>query len=399
MTSKLVQHSVAGVGRRLPSYLTAIIVVGLSGSFVANAIAGSFIYKNGHFSTIELPGTPTGINDAGHIAGQVNGFSPGFVYVDGKSTFTDNSRLTDGYAYLNGINNSGQVVGNAGDRYSQFAFVIDGGPSGNINTGDIRGLADPSSGYLGNTSGMGISNAGAVVGNSSARESTEVHGFVEVDGHFTDFDFPGALWTSPVGINNSGAIVGTFGGVADGSFLYVNGAFETIDVPGATTTLVTGINDAGHIVGSFTDRKGTHGFLDVDGNFTTLDAPGAGSTFAKGINNHNEIVGTFSGLAAPEPTATVTLIAGLLALGSVLRSPRHRLLKAFSWRGWFSYNRLGRLIGAETCEFSQEPRHLGGPVMSTACYECRLSPLETRHQPVAIELDRRATPLTVVSRP
>jgi hypothetical protein len=43
---------------------------------------------------------------------------------------------------------------------------------------------------------------------------------------FTSFDYPGTMFTSPAGINNSGDIVGTANDLPETSgFLYVRGSF------------------------------------------------------------------------------------------------------------------------------------------------------------------------------
>ncbi len=57
-------------------------------------------------------------------------------------------------------------------------------------------------------------------------------------------------------------------------FLDTGGVFTTIDVPGSNYTSAMGINDAGQIVGVFFDSTGDHGFLDTGGVFTTINVPG-----------------------------------------------------------------------------------------------------------------------------
>lgn len=139
------------------------------------------------------------------------------------------------------------------------------------------------------TYAYGVNDAGDIVGDIGA------HGFVYTGGSFTQIDvsLPGATGTTAYGINNDGAIVGIFAANHQThGFLDVNGNFSQIDVPGATATYAYGINDGGEIVGRFRDSTGTHGFLDVGGNFTQIDVPGQGDTEAYGINDSGAIVGS-----------------------------------------------------------------------------------------------------------
>src|SRR6266852_5819894 len=70
--------------------------------------------------------------------------------------------------------------------------------------------------------------------------------------------------------------------------------FTTIDFPGAVFTLLVDINDSGQIVGEYFNTLGIrHGFLLSNGTFTTIDFPGASSTRAIGINDQGDIVGDY----------------------------------------------------------------------------------------------------------
>jgi probable HAF family extracellular repeat protein len=117
-------------------------------------------------------------------------------------------------------------------------------------------------------------------------------------GTFTPIEFPGATFTTAIGINARGQIVGGFrdaGGVIHG-FLLDKGVFTQIDVdvPGATRTEPTGINARGQIVGNFTDASGARrGFLLDRGVFTPINVPGATATTAFGITDGGQIVGFF----------------------------------------------------------------------------------------------------------
>jgi hypothetical protein len=115
---------------------------------------------------------------------------------------------------------------------------------------------------------------------------------------FTPIEVPGAMFTTAIGINARGQIVGGFrdaGGVIHG-FHLDKGVFTQIDVdvPGATRTEPTGINVRGQIVGNFTDVMGARrGFLLDRGVFTPIDVPGATATTVFGITDRGQIVGFF----------------------------------------------------------------------------------------------------------
>jgi probable HAF family extracellular repeat protein len=115
---------------------------------------------------------------------------------------------------------------------------------------------------------------------------------------FTPIEVPGATFTTAIGINARGQIVGGFrdaGGVIHG-FLLHKGVFTQIDVdvPGATRTEATGINTRGQIVGNFTAASGARrGFLLDRGVFTPIDVPGATATTVFGITDQGQIAGFF----------------------------------------------------------------------------------------------------------
>jgi probable HAF family extracellular repeat protein len=154
------------------------------------------------------------------------------------------------------------------------------------------------------TSPMGINNSGDIVGCYDVKETVlcpvdacyYIYDFLYRGGNFTTIDVPvGYFDTCACGINNSGDIVGWYAD-ANGFHggLYAGGKFTKIDVPGADTYL-SGINDSGDIVGSYSDNAGAsyHGFLYAGGKFTWIDFPGASSTSPEGINNSGDIVGWY----------------------------------------------------------------------------------------------------------
>lgn len=70
--------------------------------------------------------------------------------------------------------------------------------------------------------------------------------------------------------------------------------FTPISVPGAIGTLAGGINDSGAIAGTYFDENGNqHGFVDNGGTFTTLDVPGGFQTEGISLNNNGQVVGLY----------------------------------------------------------------------------------------------------------
>jgi hypothetical protein len=130
-------------------------------------------------------------------------------------------------------------------------------------------------------------------------------------GVFTTIDFPGAAqFTSPLGINNRGQIVGHVGPVgAFHGFLLDNGVFTQIDFPGAAQSAASGINDRGEIVGYLIDGGGVnHGLLATKEQFS-------GKAIGLGAGADNaavEIAGTFTSPTDLDLSAATLTISNLL---------------------------------------------------------------------------------------
>lgn len=177
-----------------------------------------FLFHGGVYSQIDYPGTVgtqvRGINNAGDVTGtyvEATGRSFGFILKDGAyhQIHVPGSSLTDVYqAQDNGV----------------------------VMTGD------------------------AVLHSDGLQ-----HGFLRLGpANFKLIDFPGTETTGGTvvrWINQRGDMVGVYG--SDG-FILQNGTFTTIDYPRAVATLPLAVNDDGTIVGIFLDTKGVlHGFKGV----------------------------------------------------------------------------------------------------------------------------------------
>jgi hypothetical protein len=168
------------------------------------------------YKTIDFPGAnatvATAINDSGVTVGYyVTGMTfHGFTAVPGTLTTLDYPGST--FTKIFGINNAGQISGtysggDCSDGYCGFVYL----------RGAFTKITAPGASL---TFVYGISNAGVVVGQYYTQ--SEIHGFTETDGVFTDIDVPDACFgtTIVMDANSSGTLVGqdaitvpaTFGG-------------------------------------------------------------------------------------------------------------------------------------------------------------------------------------------
>ncbi len=151
------------------------------------------------------------------------------------------------------------------------------------------------------TLAVDINNSGQILGRYIDTAGIN-HGFLLSNGTFTTITFPGATFTRAVGINGNGDIVGDYVPQASGNsirsngYLLRGGVFTSISFPNADGTTAVGINKNGDIVGFYIDSKGTHGFLLRGGVFSSIDFPGADAfTQAWRINDGGEIDGRYQG--------------------------------------------------------------------------------------------------------
>jgi len=232
--------------------------------------------------------------------------------------------LGPGFIAPSGVNDFGTVVGAAipsNDQSSpdQVAFIrwANGGFSFPLGTGNPSGLVHRNSQAIsiGNFGGVpillkgtarmdidftglgsqvvsvngvtGINRWGSIVG--SYNTSSAVIGFKRwSNGSFSKFRFPGSNSTFPTGINDSGAVVGSYfvgpPGVQlpQNGFIYHNGQWATLNYPNALFTNLVGISNAGVIVGNATDTVG--GFLYENGVFKAISTPNGSSTTVMDIS-------------------------------------------------------------------------------------------------------------------
>jgi uncharacterized membrane protein len=140
---------------------------------------------------------------------------------------------------------------------------------------------------------LGINDRGDMVGVFTDNDDT-AHGFVLRKGKFQAIDPPGSIFTSARSINLRNEIVGFYFDVNLHGFYYYNGQFRTIDIPHSTETRAEGINDFGVISGEYVDLQGIeHGFLLQGGNVKSIDVPESLSTDIWMVANNGAFTGDY----------------------------------------------------------------------------------------------------------
>jgi hypothetical protein len=229
-------------------------------------------------------------------------------------------------AHHTGTSYSFQTLNNAHDlTFNQLLGINDEGViSGYFGSG---AAGHPNKGYLllpregfyinenfphsVQTQVTGLNNEGITVGfwsNSNLGVGMDPNfGWVNVDGHFRNVNFPTNSPASPatdqnLGVNDEGIVVGFYNdakGVSHGYEYNVwTRQFSTVvdpNDPGASLT-ASAINDRGHVAGVYTNpvTGNMDGFLLRHGQFTDLAVPGASTTMALGVNNFDEVVGVYT---------------------------------------------------------------------------------------------------------
>jgi probable HAF family extracellular repeat protein len=154
-------------------------------------------------------------------------------------------------------------------------------------------------------------------------------------GTYTQFDFPGATFTYPAGIDTAGDIIGSYySGSYSQGFLLSGGTYTTIDYSESDPEAqLFGINDVGEVVG-WTDAEGIGFVYNMQTHtITPVNYPGAVTTVPFGINDAGTIVGVL-GYTTPQtgfkltalgrgqliavPNVQATWVTGISASGEVV---------------------------------------------------------------------------------
>jgi len=197
-----------------------------------------------------------------------------------------------------GTNEQGMVVGTA---------LYFGGPSAAFVYNPRNDTFVPlptESGYQ--TWGIGINDAGVVVGHIEDLDTGHADAFVYDKGVMTRLSFPGAVYTEARGINNRGIVAGnaqleSLEGPWIG-LVYDPAKNEAVTfMPSDVETIVQGINDRGDVVGSVWLRGGAvpsggsgngfYGFVRDARGVVTLFRINEDHTVVRGISSYGRITG------------------------------------------------------------------------------------------------------------
>jgi uncharacterized membrane protein len=194
-----------------------------------------------------------------------------------------------------GTNERGMLVGTARyfGGYPSTAFVYD-------PRYDTFVPLPSEPGY--ETWGIGINDAGVVVGHIKNLKTKYTEAFIYEKGVLTRLSYPGAVYTEARGINNRGLVTGN--ALVDGvwwGLIYdpATGKLAAFQ-PSADETIAQGINDRGDVVGSvwlqpgeaYKDSPdGFYGFVRNARGVVTLFRVNNEWTVARGISSYGRITG------------------------------------------------------------------------------------------------------------
>jgi hypothetical protein len=227
-----------------------------------------------------------GINSYGTVVGEfenTNGTEIGFIRYSGGhlNFFAPGGAAT----WFTDRNDAGISIGEELSNVAQ-GFMLHG-------SSGVTPIVHPNA-VMG-TFVQGINRLNSVVGYYLDANNVP-HGFKFLsNGSFMDINYPGAQRTTPMGINDSGMIVGSYIDVfGSHGFIYHNGHWATLDNPNAPvgTTGLNGISNAGKIIGFNNPPAKATAFLYENGVFKVIAVPNAsGGTFANGISANGLITG------------------------------------------------------------------------------------------------------------
>jgi len=220
-----------------------------------------FVKTEKGFSRLDFPGGDTvattllGVNSEGNIVG-LHSVSSGPPLAPVQGFIHDGAHFTDirvpgdaGYTVINGINDSDELVGVTSDTGGFGGFLY--------SRNGFSHISFPGTLFV-NTAPSAINNSGTIVGTIDCDGGGCESGFLYKDGKYIKIVMPGAytMFTSLGGVNNRGDLGGSWTDTnsAQHGFVEVEGHFTSIDFPGASAngnTAVLGINDHDEIVGLY----------------------------------------------------------------------------------------------------------------------------------------------------
>lgn len=155
------------------------------------------------------------------------------------------------------------------------------------------------------TTPLGINNHGDIVGFCHDDLGELETGFLRSkNGTLIQFNAPSSTSTVAWGVNDFGEIVGQSSGTS-GAFSFIrssDGHYQNISPPTIEALVqAVAINNSLKVVGHYSDTNGRHAFLWDNGQFTELRVPGAtGNSDVRQLNNNDQALmfATVDGVAA-----------------------------------------------------------------------------------------------------
>jgi hypothetical protein len=267
------------------------------------------------YQSLDVPNASStsiqGVNNSGTLVGgfgDKNSVGHGFIFANGQVTTVDGPNAVENTTgggpngtELTAISNNGLIVGDqrviiagAAGTYAQ-AFLFQNGKF-TIFTNVQASNAIPT----------GVNSAGVTVGVGDLVGCCNVSWIRNPDGSISNFfEASGMNPALPEGINDSGKIVG------DGPFIFepnftpppypnpttaANGTFAQFTVPGTSDPAPQGINNSEQVVGSYTVPNSSplfFGWMKTGSNYCSLSVPGAKLTQATDVNDSGLIVGSY----------------------------------------------------------------------------------------------------------
>ena len=200
------------------AFQTNLVGINDCGAMIGNifynagfTVLEAFILENGKFTILNYPGSEStvagGINGRGEIAGtyDVTG-NTGFLYANGE--FRTPASLPP---YPSGLNDAGDVAGYyCPGNPTCYGSGTDTGFVYSQQTHTLTPIAFPGAPGEFGTFAAGINNSGEIAGFYAAAHSNP-EGFLFAGGVYTTNAMPGGIGTQAFAINNAGVIVGSFG--------------------------------------------------------------------------------------------------------------------------------------------------------------------------------------------
>ncbi len=238
-------------------------------------------------------------------------------------SLTDLGALTRGTSsYATGINNNGQVVGQAASSEGFRAFLWSA-TGGMVNLGTL--------GTSNFSYATGINDHGQVVGYASVNNLSIAVQWDGKGGITALGSVANAVQSYAYGINNSGQIVGyaNIGTDAYAATQWQGGQPSTAFSNRSISSIATSVNAQGQVAGQMATAEGFRATLWNAGTITNLGTLNGGNySYATGLNDKGQVVG-YSTIAKPATSTASSLLA--------------TTINAFMWNSATGLNNLGSL--------------------------------------------------------